>query len=223
MPICRTRDMLMTTYKPFVVAASAMLLALPIACGDDESSTTSGTTATTAGTGGTTSTSTATGGSTTSGGGGMGTGGGSSTGGGSTTQCFPLSVPTVALPDGIPDGFTSSTPTWMRPTGEQCPATGLGTESVPFNTYCYENDTGAAAPFLFEIIVDDNTLKPAVVLYDGDSIPSDAQQCAAVSSDLVIDSAEAAYTVPTGGKVTIVTTLQQPGTGTYTVVVSPDP
>lgn len=194
-----------------------MLLSLPIACGDDESSTTSGTVTTTAGTGGTTSTSTAVGGSMTSGSGGMGAGGGS------TTQCFPLSVPTVALPDGIPGEFTSSTPTWMRPTGEQCPATGLGAEAVPFKTYCYENDTGAAAPFLFELIVDDNTLKPAVVLYDGESIPSDAQQCAAVSTELVIDSAEAAYTVPAGGKVTIVTTLQTPGTGTYTVAVSPDP
>lgn len=136
--------------------------------------------------------------------------------------CFMMSVPTAALPDAIPDAFDAGTPTWMRPTGEQCPATGLGAEAVPFKTYCYENDTGAPATFLFEIIVDDDTLDPAVVVYDGDAIPADALQCAAVSNELVIDSAEAAYTVPAGERVTIVTTLQAPGTGTYTFVAGPE-
>ena len=136
------------------------------------------------------------------------------------SDCFPLSGPSFDLPDAIPSSFTISTPTWMRPTGEVCPATGLGASAVPFESVCYINDTGASLDVSFEVIVDEG-LRPAVVLYDGSSISAEPTQCAAVSSDLVIDVAEAFYAVPAGAIVTFVATLQEPGTGDFQFVITP--
>jgi hypothetical protein len=136
--------------------------------------------------------------------------------------CFPLSGPSADLPDAIPSSFTAASPTWMRPTGEECPATGLGDVAVPFDTVCYENDTGADIDVLFEVLVGEEDLRPAVVIYDGTAIPSDAMGCAAVSSDLVIDAAEAFYTVPDGAMITFVATVQEPGTGDFQFVITPE-
>lgn len=137
-----------------------------------------------------------------------------------TTNCFPLSVPSTDLPDAIPSMFTGATPTWNRPTGEECPAPTLGDTAVPFETICYVNDTGASVDLLFEVVaVDDIT--PAAVIYDGNSIPNDPTQCAAVSSDLVIDVADAYYTVPVGATVTLVATLQDADTGEFQFVITP--
>ena len=139
------------------------------------------------------------------------------------SSCFPLSGPSSDLPDVIPSAFAASSPTWMRPTGETCPATGLGETAVPFDTVCYVNDTGAEIGVTFEVLVDgEGDLRPAVVVYDGEAVPTDPTQCAAVSSDLVLDVAEAYYTVPSGGTVTIVGTLQDPGTGDFQFVITPD-
>jgi hypothetical protein len=137
-----------------------------------------------------------------------------------TTNCFPLSGPSTDLPDAIPSTFTGATPTWNRPTGEECPAPTLGDTAVPFETVCYVNDTGASVDVLFEVIAVDD-FKPAAVIYDGDSIASDPTQCAAVSSDLVIDVAEAFYTVPVGATVTVVATLQDADTGDFQFVITP--
>ncbi len=137
-----------------------------------------------------------------------------------TADCFPLSGPSTDLPDAIPSTFTGTTPTWNRPTGEECPAPTLGEVAVPFETICYVNDTGANLEILFEVIaVDDIT--PAAVIYDGDSIPGDPAQCAAVSSDLVIDVAEASYTVPAGETVTLVATLHDAEAGDFQFVITP--
>ena len=139
-----------------------------------------------------------------------------------SVTCFPLSTPTVDTPDAIPGAFDAATPTWMRPTGEVCPATGLAAEALPFLTVCYENDTGADADFLFEMGVGEEDLKPAIVIYDGDQIPADPQACSAVSSELVIDSAETNYVVPAGGKITFVATIQEAGMGEFQFVISPN-
>ena len=137
-----------------------------------------------------------------------------------TTNCFPLSGPSIDLPDAIPSTFTGATPTWNRPTGEECPAPTLGDVAVPFETVCYVNDTGASVDLLFEVIAVDD-IKPAAVIYDGDSVPSDPAQCAAVSSDLVIDVADASYTVPVGATVALVATLQDADTGEFQFVITP--
>ena len=139
-----------------------------------------------------------------------------------TPTCFPLSGPSFDVPDAINSSFTSATATWMRPTGETCPATALGDTAVPFETVCYVNDTGAALGVTFEVLVDGGTLRPAAVIYDGATMPADATQCAAVSSDLVLDVAEAYYTVPDGATVTLVATIQDPGTGDIQFVITPD-
>ncbi len=140
-----------------------------------------------------------------------------------TPTCFPLSGPVNAgVPDAIPSEFTASSATWMRPTGEECPATGLGETAVPFETVCYVNDTGADLGVTFEVLVGTEEIRPAAVLYDGDAIPTDRTQCAAVSSDLVIDAAEAYYVVPAGGTVTFVATLQDADTGTFQFAITPD-
>lgn len=136
--------------------------------------------------------------------------------------CFPLSGPSPDLPDAIPSEMTASSPTWMRPTGEECPATGLGDEDVPYDSVCYVNDTGGDLDVLFEMVVGESELVPAVVIYDGDAIPSDATDCAAVSTDLVIDAAEAFYTVPADATITFVATVQEPGTGTFQFVITPE-
>lgn len=139
----------------------------------------------------------------------------------SEVTCFPLSGPSPDLPDAIPSELTASSLMWMRPTGEICPATGLGDEAVPYDTVCYVNDTGADLEVMFEMVVEDDTLAPAVVVYDGDAIPADRTQCAAVSTDLVIDVADTLYTVPDGARVTFVATLQDPGAGPFQFVITP--
>lgn len=136
--------------------------------------------------------------------------------------CFPLSGPSPDLPDAIPSELTADSPTWMRPTGEECPATGVGDEDVPYDSVCYVNDTGDDLDVLFEMVVGESELVPAVVIYDGDAIPADAMDCAAVSTDLVIDAAEASYTVPADGTITFVATVQEPGTGTFQFVITPE-
>lgn len=136
--------------------------------------------------------------------------------------CFPLSGPSPDLPDAIPSELTAESPTWMRPTGEECPATGLGEDTVAYDSVCYVNDTGGDLDVLFEMLVGDEELRPAVVIYDGTEIPADATACAAVSSDLVIDAAEASYTVPDGASVTFVATVQEPRTGTFQFVITPE-
>ena len=136
--------------------------------------------------------------------------------------CFPLSGPSPDLPDAIPAEMTRESPTWMRPTGETCPATGLGDETVPYESVCYVNDTGADLDVLFEMVVGDSGLRPAVIIYDGDAIPADVTDCAAVSSDLVIDAAEAFYTVPADATVTFVATVQEPAAGTFQFVITPE-
>ncbi len=137
-----------------------------------------------------------------------------------TTNCFPLSGPSSDLPDAIPSTFTGATPTWNRPTGEECPAPTLGETATPFETICYVNDTGAAIEILFEVVAVDD-IKPAAVIYDGASIPADPAQCAAVSSDLVLDVADAYYTVPVGATVALVATLQDAETGEFQFVITP--
>ncbi|MCP4447634.1 MAG: hypothetical protein GY811_20195 [Myxococcales bacterium] len=139
----------------------------------------------------------------------------------SAANCFPLSGPSSDLPDAIPSTFTGESLTWNRPTGEECPAPTLGDTAVPFETVCYVNDTGASVDILFEVIAVDD-IKPAAVIYDGDSIPNDPAQCAAVSSDLVIDVAEAYYSVPAGAIVTLVATLQDAETGDFQFVITPE-
>ena len=141
---------------------------------------------------------------------------------GGMPSCFPLSGPSVDLPDAIPSSLTAASPTWLRPTGEECPATGLGDTAVPFDTVCYVNDTGGALGVTFEMLVADEPLTPAVVIYDGEAIPADATRCAAVSTDLVIDAAEAYYVVPDGATVTIVATVQEPASGDFQFVITPD-
>lgn len=136
--------------------------------------------------------------------------------------CFPLSGPSPDLPDAIPSEMTADTPTWMRPTGEVCPATGLGDVEVPYDSVCYVNDTGADIDVLFEMGVGESELVPAVVIYDGDSIPADPTQCAVVSNDFVLNAAEASYTVPEGATITFVATVQEPGTGTFQFVITPE-
>lgn len=140
----------------------------------------------------------------------------------STANCFPLSGPSSDLPDAIPSTFAASTPTWNRPTGEECPAPTLGESAVPFDTVCYVNDTGANLEILFEVIALDD-FRPAAVIYDGEGIPNDPAQCAAVSSDLVIDAAEVYYVVPNGATVTLVATQQEAVNGDFQFVITPDP
>ncbi len=144
---------------------------------------------------------------------------GGDTGGGPT--CFPLSVPTPDLPDALPVTLDGSSASWLRPTGETCPATGLGSEGVPYDSICYENDTGDAITFTFEVAGSEDPA-PAAVIYDGTMIPVDSTQCAAISSDLVIDVAEATYTVAAGEQVTLVGTFQTPGTGDVQFIVTPE-
>ena len=139
----------------------------------------------------------------------------------SGVTCYPLSGPSPSLPDAIPSEFTATSPTWSRPTGETCPATGTGAVATPFDSVCYVNDTGADVDVLFEMIVGTSPIVPAVVIYDGDAVPSDVMQCASVSSDLVIDSAETTYTVPSGVQITFVATAQEPGLGTFQFVITP--
>ena len=136
--------------------------------------------------------------------------------------CFPLSGPSSDLPDAIDSEMTAESPTWMRPTGEVCPATGLGDETVPYDSVCYTNDTGADLDVFFEMVVGESGLVPAVVIYDGDAIPTDVTDCAAVSSDLVIDAAEVSYTVPADGTITFVATVQEPANGTFQFVITPE-
>ncbi|MFK7985674.1 MAG: hypothetical protein AB8I08_06550 [Sandaracinaceae bacterium] len=140
-----------------------------------------------------------------------------------TPTCFLLSA-TIAGGglDALDGAFSEASATWMRPTGEECPASGLDEVSVPFETVCYTNDTGAELGVTFEVLVGEEEIRPAAVVYDGTSIPTDRTQCAAVSSDLVIDAAEAYYVMPAGGSVTFVATLQQADTGTFQFVISPD-
>ena len=139
-------------------------------------------------------------------------------------NCFPLSGPSNDLPDVIPSSFTAASPTWMRPTGEVCPATGLDETAVPFDTVCYTNDTGAALDVLFEVIVEEeeDNPKPVAVIYEGTEIPASPTQCAAVSSDLVLNAAEAFYTVPTGATITFVASFQDPDTGDFQFVITPE-
>jgi len=187
-------------------------LALLLACGDDGGTTDSGT----ADSGGDT-------GAPVDSGAPIDSGGSTDASDDSSTgpTCFPLSVPTADLPGAIPVSLTATSETWMRPTGEVCPATGLGAETVPFDTVCYVNDTAAAITFLFEVAgISDPA--PAAVIYDGTEVPTDQTQCAAVSSDLVIDVAEISYTVAPGAMVTLVATFQDPGTGDVQFVITPE-
>jgi len=192
-------------------------LALVLACGDD-GGTDSGTDTGVSDTGGGDTGGGDTGGGDT-GGGDTGTADAGDTGTGPT--CFPLSLPTSKLPDAIPVTLDGTSDTWMRPTGEVCPATGLGAEAVPYDSVCYVNDTAADITFLFEVTGSDDPA-PAAVIYDGAEIPADRMACAAVSSDLVIDVAEATHTVSPGAMVTLVGTFQDPGTGDVTLVITPE-
>ena len=137
------------------------------------------------------------------------------------SDCFPLSGPSAEVPDAIPSALTAESPVWMRPTGETCPAEMLGEEAV-YDTVCYVNDTGEDLGVLFEMLTAGEPIQPALVIYEGASFPTDPTQCLAVSSDLVIDAAEAYATVPAGGTVTLVASIQEPGSGEFQFVVTPD-
>jgi hypothetical protein len=186
-------------------------VALALACGDDGGTVDTGTV----------DTGTADTGTVDTGSGDTGAPMDSATDTGGSPTCFPLSVPTVALPDALDVTLDGSSETWMRPTGEVCPATGLGDESVPWDSICYVNDTAAEITFTFEVAGSDDPA-PAAVIYDGTMIPTDATQCAAISSDLVIDVAEATHTVSPGAMVTLVGTFQTPGTGDVQFIITPE-
>jgi hypothetical protein len=188
---------------------------LPLGCGDDGGGTDSGTDSATpdTSTGDTGTTDTGTGDT------GMAMDSATDTGGGVT--CFPLSVPTPELPDALDVTLDETSASWMRPTGEVCPATGSGDEAVPWDSICYTNDTGEDITFTFEVAGSDDPA-PAAVIYDGMMVPADSTQCAAISSDLVIDVAEATYTVSAGESVTLVGTFQTPGSGDVQFIVTPE-